>query len=109
MASTLKKLAQAQFGIADAVVYTAPAGTTTVITAIVLCNTDTSDRTFRLHQVDAAGSSSAANALFYDLAVAAKRTFMPPTGLILQAGQMLRGLASAATVVTISVFGIERV
>lgn len=109
MASTLKKLAQTQLGSSDGVIYTAPAGTTTVVTAIVVCNTDASDRTIRLHQVDAAGSSSAANALYYDYAVAAKRTFVPPTGLVLQAGQMLRGLASAATVVTVSVFGIERV
>jgi len=109
VASTLKKLAQVQLGSSDGVIYTTPAGTTTVITALVLCNTDTSDRTFRLHQVDAAGSSSAANALWYDYPVATKRTFMPPTGLILQAGQLLRGLCSAATVMTVSVFGIERV
>jgi hypothetical protein len=108
MAQTLKKLAQSQFGVADAIVYTTPAGTYTAITGIFICNTDTSDRTFRLHQVDAAGSSSATNAIFYDYPIATKRTFIPPVGIVLEPGQMLRGLASSAAVVSITVFGIER-
>jgi len=109
VANTLKKLAQVQLGIADGVLYTVPAGTTTVFTLLTLTNTDTADRTFRLHHVDSAGASAASNALYYDYAVAAKRTFVPPLGgMIGQAGQMLRGLASAATVVTVTVWGIER-
>ncbi len=110
MSNTLKKLAQGQLAAADAVLYTVPAGTTTVVTLIVLCNTDTSDRTFRLHHVDSAGSSSASNALFYDYAIAAGRTFIPPlSGMVGQAGQMLRGLASSASKITYAIYGIERV
>lgn len=109
MANTLLKLAQVQLGTSDGLIYQVPAGTTTTITLIVITNTDTSDRTFRLHHVNSAGSSLASNALYYDYAVAAKRTFVPPlAGMVGTAGQMLRGLASAGTAVTVTVWGIER-
>jgi hypothetical protein len=109
LANTLLKLFQSQLDSSDGLLYTVPAGTTTVVTLLVFTNTDTSDRTFRFHQVNSAGSSSASNALYYDLAIAAKRTFIPPlSGLVGQAGQMLRGLASSASKITVSGFGIER-
>jgi hypothetical protein len=110
MASTLKKLGQGQLAASDGALYTVPAGTTTVLTLLVLCNTDTSTMTVRIHQVDSAGSSSASNALYYDYAIAAGRTFVPPlSGMVGQAGQMIRGLASSASKVTYALFGIERV
>ncbi len=106
--NTLKKLAQVQLGSSDDVVYTCPALTRATITAVYKTNTDITDRTFRWHQVDSGGSSSAANALYYDEPVTAKRVHPRiDAGIILQPGQMLRGLASSATVVTVSVFGIE--
>jgi hypothetical protein len=109
LSNTLKKLFQSQLDSSDGLLYTVPAGTTTVFTLLVLTNTDSSDRTFRLHQVDSAGSSSAANAAYYDYSIAAKRTFIPPlSGMVGQAGQMLRGLCSSASKVTVTGFGIER-
>jgi hypothetical protein len=109
VASTLKKLAQGQLDSSDGLLYTVPAGTTTVFTLLVLTNSDTSDRTVNIHHVDSAGSSSTSNALYYTYAIAAKRTFVPPlSGLVGQAGQMIRGLASSASKVTYSLYGIER-
>jgi hypothetical protein len=109
MANTLTKLAQVQLDTSDGLIYQVPAGTTAVITLITFANTDTSDRTFRFHHVNSAGSSAATNAVYYDYAVAAKRTFVPPLGgMIGTAGQMLRGLASSASKITVTVWGIER-
>lgn len=104
---TAQKLAQVQLGIADAQIYLTPGGTTTTITAIYITETSATARTFRLHQVDAAGSSAASNALFYDHGIGANRTIKDGAGIILEPAQMLRGLASAATSVTVTVFGIE--
>lgn len=106
MAQTLKKLGQGAFAVADGALYTTPAGTYAAITGIWITNTDTVERTFRLHQVNAAGSSAATNAIYYDFPIGSKRSFTPPIGIILEPGQMLRGLASA-TAVTYTIFGIE--
>lgn len=109
MSQTLKKLAQVQLTAADLQIYIAPASTYTVVTGLYVCNTDTSDRTFQLYQVDAAGSSATTNALYYDYPVATKRTFWLATPIVLEPGQMLRGVASSANKLTVTVFGIERV
>lgn len=108
IANTLKKLAQLQLGTADGVIYTAPALTRTTITAIYKSNTTAADRTFRLHQVNSGGSSTAANALYFDEPIVANRVHPRiDSAIILEPGQMLRGLASVVTAITISVFGIE--
>jgi hypothetical protein len=108
MANSLKKLAQVQLGSSDGVIYTAPADVLSVtVVALYITNTDTSDRTFRIHQVNAAGASLASNALYYDKSLATKDTKREPAGIILEPDQMLRGLASVAAVVTVTVFGIE--
>lgn len=104
---TAKKLAQAQLAAADGQLYLTPGGTTTTITAIYIAETTGTARTFRLHQVNSGGTSAAANALFYDHGIGANRTIKDGAGIILTAGEMLRGLASAATAVTVTVFGIE--
>lgn len=102
-----KKLAQVELTASDAQIYLTPGGTTTTVTALYLTETSGTARTFRLHQVSAAGSSAVTNALFYDHAIGANRTIKDGAGILLTAAQMLRGLASAANAVTISVFGIE--
>lgn len=104
---TPQKLAQAQLGSSDGQIYLTPGGTTTTVTAIYITETTGTARTFRLHQVTAAGSSTASNAMFYDHGIGANRTIKDGAGILLTAGQMLRGLASAATAVTVTVFGIE--
>jgi len=105
--NTLTKIFQYQMTNSDAQVYLCPALTTAVITALYKTNADTSDRTFRLHQVNGGGSSTASNALYYDEPIATKRLHpRVDSGIILEAGQSLRGLASANSAVTITGFGI---
>lgn len=107
MPNTLKKLAQAQLGTGDGAVFTVPASTTYTLALVVICNTDTVARTFRLHQVDSGGSSSGANALFFDHPLGPSETVEFARGMVFETGQMLRGLASAAAKVTVSVFGLQ--
>lgn len=108
MAQTLRKLGQVQLAATDTAIYTPSAGTYAAVTGIFFCNTDTVERTFQLYHVNAAGSISTSNALYYDYPIATKRTFSPPTPIVLEPGQMLRGLASSASKITVTVFGIER-
>lgn len=106
MANALDKLAQGQLGTSDAAVFTVPGSTTYRTFKIMVCNTHTARVTFRLHHVDSAGSSAANNAIFYDAPLEPKQTMEFGDGLIFETGQMLRGLASVASVVTVTVCGV---
>lgn len=105
--NTAGKIAQVELTASDAQLYLAPGGTTTTVIAIYIAETSGTARTFRLHQVNAAGSSTVANALFYNHGLGANRTIKDGSGIILRAGEMLRGLASVVNAVTVTVFGIE--
>lgn len=107
MANTPKKLAQAELGTSDASLGGPGAGKFWTISSVVVCNTSASSRTFRLHAVNSGGSSTTANALFYDATLNANAVVEGLRGLVLESSQTLRGLAGAATSVTVSVFGIE--
>lgn len=105
---TLKKLFQTTLGAADTLLYTCPALTHTVVVALYKVNTDSAQRTFRLHQVNAGAAIALGNAIYYDEPIAATRVHPRiDTGIVLEPGQMLRGLASAGAVVVITGFGIE--
>jgi hypothetical protein len=107
MANTLKKLAQAQLGTGISTLYTVPGATKTVIGVVHVANTTNSDKTFRLHHVPSAGSADTTNALAYDLTVKANDFLEFGKGLVLETGETLQGLASAAGAVTVQVSGIE--
>ncbi len=108
MPNTPTKVAQGQLSNVDSAVYTPSSGVLySTITAIYFANTNTSDHTFRLHYVDSGGSTAANNALYYDQGLAAKRTFKDGPGIVVKAGDSLRGLASTASVLTYTIFAIE--
>lgn len=108
MADTPKRLASAQLGSSDAAVYTGTAAHVYTVSDIVICNTDIVVRTFRLHIVPAAGSSSAANAVFYDQIIEANSTIRGfARGWVLTGAEMIRGMADAASKVSVHVFGID--
>lgn len=105
-----KKLFQFRLTNVDALIYTCPALTVTTIIALFKVNTDAADRTFRLHQVDAGGASAVGNALYYNEPIATLRTHARiDSGIILEPGQTLRGLASVTNTITLTGFGIESV
>lgn len=106
----LKKLFQVTLGAGDTLCYTCPPLTQTVVTALYKLNTDSAQQTFRLHAVNSGGSIALGNALYYDEPIGATRVHPRiDTAIMLEAGQMLRGLASAGAVVVLTGFGIELV
>jgi hypothetical protein len=108
--NSLKKIFQIRLTNADAELYLAPALTTVLIVALYKCNTDSSARTFRLHAVAGGGSSSVSNSIYYDEPIAANRLHPRiDSGIVLEPGQSLRGLASTTNVVTLTAFGILQV
>ena len=62
------------------------------------------------HQVNAGGSSSSANALYYDEPILANRLHPRiDSGIVLEPGQSVRGLSSVTLTVTLTAFGIQSV
>lgn len=103
---TIVKLFQVTLLAGDTLIYTCPPLTTAIVTALYKTNTDTVSRTFRLHVVDSGGAIANGNAIYFDEPMAAKRCHPRiDTGIVLEPGDMLRGLGSAATIV-LTGFGI---
>jgi len=97
-------------GTTDTAILTVPAGETYRLDGIVITNTDTSARTFRIHLYDGGtGSPAQTNALYYDVTIPANTTWTLPFGpLTLPAGWKLSGQASAADVVNVIITGFKQ-
>lgn len=107
MPTTAKKLAQAQLGTAFSTLYTAPALTTTRITEFWACNTDTVAHTLQVCVVTAAGAAGAGNALVWNMNINPGGILPLSCNQVLGAGDFIAALASAASVITLTVAGIE--
>lgn len=109
MAYTPKVLGQVALGTAEGDVYTVPALNVARVNLLVLNNTSSTDRTVRIWVIPSGGASSIANALYYDFTVPANTPVVERLdGMFLAAGDKIRGLASAAAVVSCQVFGMEK-
>lgn len=108
MATIVQSLlvAPTQLSNSDAALYTTPSLGTAKIGRAVFCNTDSAAHSITMNIT--AGASTAANTLISARALAPGETYVSPelAGAVLPAGTSLRGLASAAAFVTISVSGI---
>lgn len=94
-----------QLGTTTTTICTAAAGYTEVIKQIIICNTDTSDRTVTL----AIGSAAtAANRIMSALPIGANDIMVFDTALVLAATETLQGLADAASVVNVTAIGWEK-
>lgn len=104
MADTPKRLAgPAQLTAASAIQYTVPASTTTIVKQIILHNSDTSGRTVTVGVgVDAAGTR-----VLNGVIMAAGEILSIDCWLVLGAAETLRAHASVASVVQITVNGVE--
>lgn len=88
-------------------VYTVPAGTSTVVSTIVLCNRSASALTFRLAVRPAGATIANQHYIAYDTAIAANDSVMLTLGLTLAATDVITVYTSAATSFTIAVYGSE--
>ncbi len=99
-------------GTSDTLLYTSPnlPGARSEVLQVVIANTDSSARTFRLHLVAKGASSAVSNALFYDVSVTANTTVIHDSlRLIMEEGYMLRGLQSVAAKLCITITGLVEI
>lgn len=94
-----------QLGTTTTTICTAAAGRTEVIKQIIICNTDTADRTVTL----AIGSAAtAANRIMSALPIGANDIMVFDTALVLAATETLQGLSDVANVVNVTAIGWEK-
>jgi hypothetical protein len=94
-----------QLGTTTTVIATAATGYADIIKQIIICNTDTIDRTVTL----AIGSAAtAANRLMSSLPIGANDLMVFDTAIVLAAGETLQGLSDTADKVTVTAVGWEK-
>jgi len=94
-----------QLGTTTTTIVTAATGYADIIKQIIICNTDTVDRTVTL----AIGSAAtAANRLMSALPIGANDIMVFDTAIVLAAGETLQGLSDTAAKVTVTVVGWEK-
>jgi hypothetical protein len=94
-----------QLGTTTTTICTAGSGITEVIKQIIICNTDTVDRTVTL----AIGSAAtAANRILSALPIGANDVIILDTALVLLTTETLQGLSDTASKVNVTVVGWEK-
>ncbi len=94
-----------QLGTTTTTIVTAATGYADIIKQIIICNTDTIDRTVTL----AIGSAAtAANRLMSALPIGANDIMVFDTAIVLAAGETLQGLSDTAAKVTVTAVGWEK-
>ena len=94
-----------QLDTTTTVIATAATGYADIIKQVVICNTDTVDRTVTL----AIGSAAtAANRLMSSLPIGANDVMIWDTAIVLAAGETLQGLSDTADKVTVTAVGWEK-
>lgn len=109
----IKQLIATQVLTASAATYyTAPASSNgyTVVTSLIICNTDAAARTFTLYAIAEGGSAATGNKIMDEVTIAANTTYiigLEQGMLVLPSGSFIQALADSANVVTITAAGIE--
>jgi CO dehydrogenase/acetyl-CoA synthase gamma subunit (corrinoid Fe-S protein) len=88
-----------------------PDNTVTMVRGITLCNTTGSAVAVRVHNVQSGDSAAAANAVFYDLSIAANTSVVvcyDEGAWVLTKGMTIQALAGSNSAVTITLCGEER-
>jgi len=109
MAFQEKILAQLRpTGSSAVTAYTVPANTTSIITTIHICNTTTSDTTFRIFIDNTASTYDETTALYYDTTLSAKETMKIQTHLGMNTAGGTLGIRTAnASALTFTINGVE--
>ena len=89
--------------------YTVPSSTTSILKELVVCNTDTSARTFTVYITPTSGTAgAAANTIFNQVTIQPNETKIFGLTTVMPANYTLKALASVTSVVSISASAIER-
>ena len=103
------KLGQAVLTTTGSLIYTTPANTKTYLKQIDVANTTNNSRDLDIYIVPSGGTLGTSNAIVFTLAVAAHTVFQWRGVQIMNAGDTLRAIASAATSLTLTASGGEAV
>ena len=111
MAIQLKNVYTAQLGATDTTMYTCPANTVAVVKKCTACNDTTTIPTFDVNKVPSGGSVGDDNLLINTKPLGANETYECPevVGCILNEGDLLSGIASGASQVTVNLDVIEMI
>lgn len=109
----IKQLIATQVLTASAATYyTVPTSSNgyTVVTSLIICNTDSAERTFTVYAIVSGGSAATGNKILDAVTIAADTTYI--LGLeqgivVLPSGSFIQALADSANVVTITAGGEE--
>lgn len=84
---THKQLAQSKpLPATDTTVYTVPVAIKTLVYSVVVANTAAGTTKFRVHIVPSAGAVAVSNAIYYDIAVPGRDTFVANISVLMEAG-----------------------
>ena len=100
---TTKQLANGQLPVSIGTLYTVPASTSTIVKSITLVNTDTVTRTVNLY----ISTGTARRIIPKDLSLLAGESFRVDEVFTLEATHLIRGDASAASVVDYVISGVQ--
>ena len=109
MAVTIKNAYAAQLGATDTTLYTCPTNTQARVLKCTACNDTTTVPTFDIHKVPSGGSVGDTVLIINDKALGSKETYECPevVGQVLDAGDLISGIASGAAQVTIMLDVVE--
>ena len=100
-----RKLCARTVAAANTIMWECPKDRSTTVSSVIVCNTSTSQVTFRLFHTTPAESASATTALFYDLILRPNTTTVFEFKAFMNSGDRLIAYASTAAVVGVSIFG----
>jgi len=107
MVETLKVLGQvAPSATTLTVAYTVPAATSTVVSSIIICNSNNTNQTFRISIAPAGAADNIKQYMYYDLPILANDTFIATVGISLATTDVVRCYASA-TNMAFQLSGVE--
>lgn len=107
MADVYKVLAQSQLAGSVGTLYTVPASTQTIVRGIVLVNCDTVARTVQLFVNGTADTNRILGSSADPISLDPGERVELNSIITLAAAGTIRGLASSASKVTVSIFGLE--
>lgn len=104
MADVLRRfVGPVALGTSASTLYTVPTGSTVVLLDVHACNESGSDASFTL----SIGTDGAGKRLFKGEVVPANRAIQRTGNVALAAGEVLQGLASAGSAITLTISGVE--
>lgn len=90
-----------------ATLYTVPANTSARVNEMLLCNTDTSARTFTFYMIASGDSAAAKNTIFSGVTIGPGETRTLGLDQVLPAASFIQGLADVTSKIAVRISGVE--